>query len=110
MNDATSEIIRGVATFLNNLAPDYPTAKRIIASNIAIYGEKAVRDGYAELRADVDDNKVRIPSAKVLLGYFKTASERPKGETKPRQSMDFASQRIEGAKAFMAILNEERAA
>lgn len=110
LNDATREIVSGIAKFLNNLAPDYPTAKRIIASNIALYGEKAVRDGYAELRADVEDNKVRIPSAKVLLGYFKTASERPKGETKPRQAMDFSSQRIEGAKAFMAILNEERAA
>ena len=27
--------------------------------------------------ADVEDNKVRVPSAKVLQGYFKTASERP---------------------------------
>lgn len=106
LNGSTGEIIGGVAKLLNNLAPDYPTAKRIIASNVGIYGAAAVRDGYAELMADIADNKVRIPSAKTLLGYFKTASERPATERKTRPMSDFSSQRIERGREFLEMLNE----
>lgn len=76
-NDATEEIVSGVAKFLNRLAPDRETAKRIVRGNQALYGDDAVRNGYAELMADVADNKVRIPSAKILVGYFKSAHARP---------------------------------
>lgn len=80
LNGSTTEIVRGVAKLLNNLAPDYAFARQIVASNVGIYGPNAVRDGYAELQADIADNKVRIPSVKTLVGYFKTASERRKNE------------------------------
>lgn len=83
MNGSTGEIVNGVAKFLNALAPDPHTARRIVASNVGLYGSDAVRDGYAELMADVADNKVRVPTVKALIGYFKTASERPNA---PRRS------------------------
>ena len=110
LNGSTAEIVSGVARFLNALAPDYDTARRIIASNVGIYGDRAVRDGYAELMADVADNRVRVPSVKALVGYFKTASDRGSRPSKQRPSADFAAQRIERGREFMAILNEERVA
>lgn len=82
MNGSTSEIVIGVAKFLNALAPDQDTARRIVASNVGLYGSDAVRDGYAELMADVADNKVRVPTVKALLGYFKTAGDR---KNRPRR-------------------------
>lgn len=84
LNGSTGEIVAGVAKFLNHLAPDYVTARRVIASNVGLFGSVAVRDGYAELMADVADNKVRVPSVKVLVGYFKSAGERPR-QPKPQQ-------------------------
>jgi hypothetical protein len=84
LNGSTGTIVAGIAMFLNCNAPDYETAKRVVTSNVGIYGADAVRDGYAELMADVDDNKVRVPSVKALVGYFKTASTRKaKGSIKP---------------------------
>lgn len=76
MNGATGTIVAGIALFLNQHSPDYETARRVVASNVGLYGADAVRDGYAELMADVDDNKVRVPSVKALVGYFKTAGTR----------------------------------
>ena len=110
LNGSTGEIVNGVARFLNQLAPDYVTARRVIASNVGIYGDRAVRDGYAELMADVADNKVRVPSVKALLGYFKTASERPGRRPDKPVPSDFASQRIERARSFTAKLNVGTAA
>ena len=110
LNGSTAEIVGGVAKLLNNLAPDYETAKRIVTSNVGFYGPVAVRDGYAELMADIADNKVVIPSAKTLLGYVQTASKRPSKAQRGRQPADYASQRIERSKAFMDLINEERAA
>jgi uncharacterized protein YdaU (DUF1376 family) len=76
LNGATAEIVNGVARMFNQLAPDLEWARKQVSSNVAIYGSEAVRDGYAELMADVADNKVRIPSHKALVGYFKTAKDR----------------------------------
>jgi len=87
LNGSTAEIVEGVAKLLNGMAPDYVSAKRMISSNVSIYGAHAVRDGYAELMADIADNKVRVPSYKALLGYFKTASERQRSDqNRPRAS------------------------
>lgn len=104
LNGSTGEIVNGVAKFLNHLAPDYTSARRIIASNVGIYGDRAVRDGYAELMADVADNKVRVPSVKALVGYFKTAGERP-ARSVGKPANDFAAQRIERARSFVEKLN-----
>lgn len=82
LNGSTAEIVNGIAKFLNVMAPDRETARRIVASNVGLYGSDAVRDGYAELMADVADNKVRVPSVKALLGYFKTAGDR---KARPRR-------------------------
>lgn len=109
LNGSTGEIVGGIAKFLNNLSPDYVSARRIVASNVGLYGDRAVRDGYAELIADVEDNKVRVPSAKVLQGYFKTASERPQQQRSPKPSNDYAAQRIERGKEFLSLVNGESA-
>lgn len=82
LNGSTSEIVTGIAKFLNVHCPDQDAARRIVASNVGLYGSDAVRDGYAELMADVADNKVRVPSVKALVGYFKTAGDR---RDKPRR-------------------------
>lgn len=110
LNGSTREIVQGIAKFLNSMAPDYATAKIIVASNVGIYGGVAVRDGYAELMADMADNKVRVPTVKALVGYFKTASNRTPGAVPPKPSNDFAAQRIERSRAFSAIIEQEFAA
>jgi uncharacterized protein YdaU (DUF1376 family) len=110
LNGSTGEIVEGIAKLLNSMAPDYASARRMITSNVSIYGAHAIRDGYAELMADIADNKVRVPSYKALLGYFKTASERPIGHAKKRQVSDFSSQRIERGREFLDLLNEGAAA
>lgn len=96
LNGSTAEIVRGVAKLLNNLAPDYAFARQMVASNVGLYGPNAVRDGYAELQADLADNKVRVPSAKTLLGYFKTASERRKNETEKKTNKRPVFNRMSG--------------
>lgn len=110
LNGSTAEIVEGIAKLLNSMAPDYVSARRMITSNVSIYGAHAIRDGYAELMADIADNKVRVPSYKALLGYFKTASERPIGHAKQRQMSDYSSQRIERGREFLDLLNEGVAA
>lgn len=84
LNGATSEIVSGIARMFNQLAPDLEWARKQVSSNVAIYGSEAVRDGYAELMADMADNKVRVPSHKALVGYFQTAkNKRERGAAKP---------------------------
>jgi hypothetical protein len=80
LNGSTSEIVDGVARHLNQLSPDYETARRIVSSNVGLFGPDAVRDGYAEMMADVADNRVKVPSVKAMVGYFRTAASRPKTE------------------------------
>lgn len=105
LNGSTAEIVNGIAKFLNVLAPDHDTARRIVASNVGLYGSDAVRDGYAELMADVADNKVRVPSVKALLGYFKTAGDR---KARPRRDQSnrpqWAVERDAKIAAFTAAL------
>lgn len=96
LNGATAEIVRGVANLLNVYAPDFETARRIVQSNVGLYGPTAVRDGYAEFCADRDDGKVGVPTSKTLVGYFRTAKDRcgrvaPGKAGKPRKAsvLDF---------------------
>ena len=103
LNGSTAEIIDGIARFLNAYAPDYETAKRVVASNVELYSPSAVRDGYAELMADMADNKVRVPSFKALIGYFKTAHQ--KGARQAKLANATAPK-----KTLRDVLNERAAA
>lgn len=105
LNGSTTEIVGGVARLLWPMAPDFEASKRIIVGNVGIYGALAVRDGYSEFMADIADNKLRVPSVKALIGYFKTASDRPaKDAVGTVRHVDFAGQRIERGREFMEAI------
>jgi uncharacterized protein YdaU (DUF1376 family) len=76
LNGSTSLIVRTFAEWLNPWAPDVAAARKTIADAVGIYGDRAVRDGFAELKADVADGKLRIPTAKSFYGYCRTAKDR----------------------------------
>lgn len=76
LNGSTSLIVTTFAEWLNPWAPDVPAARKTIADAVGIYGDRAVRDGFAELKADVADGKLRIPTAKSFYGYCRTAKDR----------------------------------
>lgn len=69
LNGATTAIVQGVGRWLNNLRPDLPTARRIVASNVALYGADAVRRGFADMQADVIDGKIVGSPLKAFTGY-----------------------------------------
>jgi hypothetical protein len=77
LNGSTSLIVRTMATWLNPHAPDIATARSTIAEAIKIYGDAAVRDGFAEYKADIADGRVRVPTVKSLYGFFRQAKGRP---------------------------------
>jgi len=76
LNGSTSLIVTTFAGWMNPWAPDLPAARRSIADAVGIYGDRAVRDGFAELKADVADGKLRVPTVKSFYGYCRTAKER----------------------------------
>lgn len=83
LNGATTAIVHGVGRWLNNLSPDLPTARRIVASNVALYGADAVRRGFADMQADVIDGKIVGSPLKAFTGYCDKAKtgrtiEKPK--------------------------------
>lgn len=102
LNGSTAEIIGGIAKLLNVYAPDHETAKRIVASNVGLFGAQAVRDGYAELMADMADNKVIVPRIKTLVGYFKQAGDKRAKAAVPKGA-------VAGKKTLREVM-EERAA
>lgn len=69
LNGATTAIVQGVGRWLNNLTPDLPTARRIVASNVSLYGADAVRRAFADMQADVIDGKVVGSPLKAFTGY-----------------------------------------
>lgn len=81
LNGATALIVTDVAKWLSPWSPDEPGAYKQIGEAIRIYGERAVRDGYAEMKADIADGKLRAPSVKSLYGYFRVAKDRPPTRT-----------------------------
>ena len=88
LNGATSLIVSDVAGWLNPYAPDLEFARKQVAEALRIYGDIAVRDGYAELKADIADGKVRAPTVKSLYGYFRTAKDRkPKAGSQKEADM-----------------------
>lgn len=114
LNGSTAEIVGGIAKLLNTYSPDHDTAKRIVASNVGLFGAQAVRDGYAELMADLADNKVMVPRVKTLVAYFKQAGDkRAKAATPgggPTRRLDYAEAKTERNKAFLDRLKNRKPA
>jgi hypothetical protein len=77
LNGATSLIVRTLAGWLSPHSPDIETARKTVAEAIKIYGDVAVRDGFAEYTAEIVDGRVRVPSVKSLYGFFRQAKGRP---------------------------------
>ena len=87
LNGATSLIVRTLAEWLSPHSPDIETARKTVAEAIKIYGDAAVRDGFAEYKADIADGRVRVPTVKSLYGFFRQAKGRPEKQAgKPGES------------------------
>jgi hypothetical protein len=76
LNGSTQLIVESFANWLNPYSPDLPAAHKSIAEAVQIYGPDAVRDGFADLKADHADGKVRALSVKAFYGFVRTAKER----------------------------------
>lgn len=76
LNGATSAIVADLAGWLNPYSPDLKMAHTQLAEAVRIYGETAVRDGYADLKADHADGKIRALTVKAFYGFVRTAKER----------------------------------
>lgn len=76
LNGSTQMIVEQFASWVNPWAPDLPAAHRSVADAVQIYGSQAVRDGFAELKADHADGKVRAMTVKAFYGFVRTAKER----------------------------------
>jgi hypothetical protein len=85
LNGATSLIVSSFAKWMNPHVPDVDGARKSIGEAVRIYGDRAVRDGFAELSADIADGKLRVPTVKSFYGYCRTAKER-EGRYTPRQA------------------------
>jgi uncharacterized protein YdaU (DUF1376 family) len=93
LNGATTEIVRGLARWLNPMMPDQDTAKRVLARDVAIYGPQAVKDGYADLATAVDANDPISNPLKAFNGFVKRAAERQKAKAdKPGKPVRTAEQ------------------
>lgn len=76
LNGSTQLIVESFANWLSPYAPDFAAAHKSIAEAVQIYGPDAVRDGFADLKADHADGKVRALSVKAFYGFVRTAKER----------------------------------
>lgn len=76
LNGSTKLIVEQFAGWLNPWSPDLPAAHKSIADAVQIYGSQAVRDGFADLKADHADGKVRAMTVKAFYGFVRTAKER----------------------------------
>lgn len=83
LNGATSLVVTDLARWLNPHSPDLEFARKQIGEAIRIYGDIAVRDGHAELKADIADGKLRAPNVKAFYGYCRVAKDR-KGKSQSR--------------------------
>lgn len=103
LNGSTSLIITTFAGWMNPWAPDLPSARKSISDAVGIYGDRAVRDAFAELKADIADNRLRVPTVKAFYGYCRTAKERGQKPTAqaqpPSRVMEVLNRRSQGAHA-----------
>lgn len=108
LNGSTGLIVESMAHWLNPWAPDYPAAHKTIAEACRIYGPNAVRDAFADLKADHADGKVRALSHKAFYGYCRVASEgRGRKQAAPAVNAKVAAARVE-MERLDAMLAEAR--
>jgi hypothetical protein len=88
LNGATSTIVSDLAKWLSPYVPDFDGARKTVSEMVALYGDRAVRDGFADMKARIADGEMRVPTVRQLYGFIKqsktTAStgppRRPAGE------------------------------
>lgn len=98
LNGSTKLIVETMAQWLSPWAPDLKLAHRTVADAVQIYGQQAVRDGFADLKADYADGKVRAMTAKAFYGFVKRCSERGKADPAQRlTARDIANQKSKDA-------------
>lgn len=88
LNGATSLIVNTLAGWINPFAPDPAFAYTQVSEAVRMFGDIAVRDGFAELKADIADNRVRAPSVKQFYGYIRTARDRKPATSKPQRDSE----------------------
>ena len=71
LNEATSVVVEQLAQWLSPFAPDVTTAMRMVGEWVKQYGPEAVRDGYADYKAEISERRMRVPTAKGLLSFIK---------------------------------------
>ena len=99
LNGTTAMIVEQFAKWLNPWVPDLELAHKSIAEACRIYGPNAVRDAFADLKADHRDGKVRALSHKAFYGYCRTAKDRkPKAAQPDRSNMVFKPSRFGAGK------------
>lgn len=76
LNGATAMIVNDIARWINPYVPQYELAHNEVKQAVAAYGDRAVRDGYMDLKADHADGKVRALSVKTFYGFCRVAKER----------------------------------
>lgn len=86
LNGSTQMIVEQLAAWMNPWAPDLQSAHRSVADAVQIYGSQAVRDGFAELKADHTDGKVRAMTVKAFYGFVRTAKERAGTRAAPKHA------------------------
>ena len=87
-------------------SPDLNTARRTVGEAISHYGAEAVREGFVDYKAQMDDGKVRVPSLKGLYGFIRQAKHNPTRSARgqpPRQSRPHRPTRSEIAEAVAEI-------
>ncbi len=91
-------IVETMAQWLSPWAPDLQLAHRTVADAVQIYGQQAVRDGFADLKAEHTDGKVRAMSAKAFYGFVKRSSESGKADPPAKlTARDIANQKSKDA-------------
>lgn len=107
LNGSTKLIVETMAQWLSPWAPDLQLAHRTVADAVQIYGQQAVRDGFADLKAEHADGKIRAMSAKAFYGFVKRASE---GRKPIPQHQSAAERRAERTRKLLAEVDAELAA
>lgn len=98
LNGSTKLIVETMAQWLSPWAPDFQLAHRTVADAVQIYGQQAVRDGFADLKAEHADGKIRAMSAKAFYGFVKRSSERGRADPPAKlTARDIANQKSKDA-------------
>lgn len=109
LNGSTRMIVEQFANWLNPWNPDLKTAHKSVADAVQIYGPTAVRDGFAELKADHADGKVRALTVKAFYGFVRTAKDRggKAGPAAKPPNLTAAERKVERGRALLAKLDAQ---